>query len=171
MKCYSCPKSLIIPWIIGPTLVFGFSLILLAISLSAIIFLGIVGALSLHAKDIPVADALGALASGVLVNLVSGIMVNIPADVCIDTQGFYVRVFIAKRIFVPWENLLDIKIPFRFDRNQEIIWVVQVKRLTLWHRFIGLTYGAGWTPSFIITSDMDGCKELRRILTTHLEQH
>jgi hypothetical protein len=151
-------------WIIPPILLFGFSLALLAIGLLSLL-LRILGAPSLQIEEM-----LGYLVSGVVTNLLFGAMLNLATEVCVGDQGFYIRVFVIKRVFVPWEDLLDLRLSLRFDRNKEMVWVVQVRRLTLWHRFVGLSHGTGWTPSFVITSDMDGYRELRKTLESHLEQ-
>jgi hypothetical protein len=167
MKCYPIPKHFW-PWMIVPLLMFAFSFVLLIVGL-AYLFFWIAGIPLIHIGDLGVEDSPGLLISGCILNVLSGSLSNMTTDVCVDSQGLYVRAFVIKRLFVPWEDLIDVKISQVYDQHREFIWVVQVKKLTFWHKCIGSSYKGEWVPSFLITSDLDGYEELRRTILAHLE--
>ncbi len=167
MKCYSVPEWYY-PWIIIPLLMFAFSFVLLAVGLAYLLF-WIIGMPSIHLGHLEVEYFPGLLISGGIANILGGGLCNRPTEVCVDSQGLYVRAFLVKRLFVPWEDLIDVKISQVYDQHREFIWVVQVKGLTFWHKFLGSSYSMDWVPSFLITSDLDGYKELRQTILAHLE--
>jgi hypothetical protein len=167
MKCYSVPEWHY-PWIIIPLLMFAFSFILLAVGL-IYFFSWAIGMPSIHLGHLGVEYFPGLLIGGGIANIGCGSLSNVTTEVCVDSQGLYVRAFVIKRLFVPWEDLIDVKISQVYDQHREFIWVVQVKGLTFWHKCLGSSYRTGWVPSFLITSDLDGYKELRQTILAHLE--
>jgi hypothetical protein len=66
--------------------------------------------------------------------------------------------------FIPWQDINGIEIGKRMDRWRQPVWIIKVRRLTPWHRYLGKFYNAGSSPIITLTSDMDGRYELMNII-------
>jgi hypothetical protein len=93
-------------------------------------------------------------------------VVNTHIDIQLREEGLLVRIFAFRFIWklVPWEEIIRVTPSPRPDRWWRRVWVVQVKRLTLWHRLLSATYFTGWQPGIVITSDLQDREELLKII-------
>ena len=87
-------------------------------------------------------------------------------DIRVTEKGLSVRCFVLPFVwkFVPWEAIEDIVLSHRLDRWGEPVWVVQVRKLTLWHRLLGWFWWVGWKPVIVLTSDFVDRDELLGII-------
>ena len=92
--------------------------------------------------------------------------INLHIDIQLREEGLLVRIFAFRFIWklVPWEEIIRVIPSPRPDRWWKRVWVVQVKRLTLWHRLLSATYFTGWQPGIVITSDLQDREELLKII-------
>jgi hypothetical protein len=92
--------------------------------------------------------------------------INTYPEIQVREEGLLVRVFVFCFMWklVPWEEIIRVNPSPRPDRWWRRVWVVHVKRLTLWHRILGASYLAGWQPGIVITSDLQDREELLKTI-------
>jgi hypothetical protein len=97
-------------------------------------------------------------------------MVNTHTEIQVREEGLLARVFVFCFIWklIPWEDIIKITKSPRPDRWWKGTWIVQVKRLTFWHRLLSMTYLTKWQPGIVITSDLQGHEELLQIIQAQL---
>jgi hypothetical protein len=98
--------------------------------------------------------------------------INTYPEIQVREEGLLVRVFVFRFIWklVPWEEIIRVTPSPRPDRWWKRVWVVQIKRLTLWHRILGASYLAGWQPGIVITSDLQDREELLKIIRDRVSE-
>ena len=86
--------------------------------------------------------------------------------------GLQVRIFVFWYFwkFIPWEEITGVDISPRLDRNQASVFVIKVKRLTVWHSGNSQLYWVGSQPGILVTSEMYNRFELLAIIDQHLQQ-
>ncbi|MBN2116639.1 MAG: hypothetical protein JW730_08715 [Anaerolineales bacterium] len=88
-------------------------------------------------------------------------------------EGLYVEVHIILRYlwkFVPWRDVLDLKLVPDLDRWRKPQWLIKVKELTYWHRWISWRHNCGSNPGILITSDLIDREELLNIIEENLHK-
>jgi hypothetical protein len=88
--------------------------------------------------------------------------VNEHANVRVHANGLRVQVFAVFYFwrFIPWDSIRSVEETSAYDRRGKPIYLIIVKKLSLWHRMIGQQYGYGWVPAILLTSDMKDYEEL-----------
>lgn len=56
---------------------------------------------------------------------------------------------------ISWSEVISIRKSLRPDRKLNSIWLIQIKSLTIWHRFLGLQHMLRWSPVIVLTSDLE----------------
>jgi len=81
-------------------------------------------------------------------------------------EGLYVEVYMFRYIwkFVAWEDILDITLLAQLDRWRKPQWLIRVKELTYWHRWISWRYNCGSQPGILISSDLIDREKLLEII-------
>lgn len=61
---------------------------------------------------------------------------------------------------ISWSEVVSIRKSLRPDRKLNSIWLIQIKNLTIWHRFLGLQHMLRWSPVIVLTSDLENREQL-----------
>lgn len=67
--------------------------------------------------------------------------------------------------FVHWENVIGVELSSRLDRWRQPIWMIKVKKLTLWHYFLSKLYNLESGSVILATSDLKSRQRLLEIIT------
>lgn len=84
----------------------------------------------------------------------------------VTKEGLYVEVYVFRYIwkYIEWNDILNLKLSPKLDRWGKPQWLIGVKRLTYWHRWISWQHNCGSGPSILINSDLiDGDRLLKLI--------
>ncbi|MBN2548107.1 MAG: hypothetical protein JXB15_03030 [Anaerolineales bacterium] len=97
-------------------------------------------------------------------------LVNQYNRIRVADEGLYVRVFIYRFIwmFLPWSEIIDTEIAPILDRWMKPMFVIKVKKLTSWHKYLGQQYGVGFHPVILLASDLENRSELLRYINEKL---
>jgi len=88
-------------------------------------------------------------------------------------NGLRVRVFLWRFVWrtIPWHDVQDVLIPFRQFTNTasptQATVLVLVKRLTIWHRLLGSSYGVGFEPALPLYPHIYGREDLVLTIARH----
>lgn len=92
------------------------------------------------------------------------------AEVEICEQGMRVRIFILKRVFIPWQDILDVRPPPLPGYSDPSLWVfIQVRKLTIFHRLLGMAYLMGPQPVLVVNRYLKGYDEFLSALREHIK--
>jgi len=91
---------------------------------------------------------------------------NLYPNVYTSNHGLKVQVFLIWRKVVPWSDVLDIVALDSYREGK--FWLVLTKRLTPFHRLIGLYFGKVNLPGFLISKEMASHEELVKTIKEHL---
>lgn len=87
------------------------------------------------------------------------------AEIEVYEQGIQVRIFVFKRVFIPWQDILDIRTPNLPGYNDPSLWIfIQVRKLTIFHRLVGIAYLMGPRPVLMINRHLRGYNEIVSLL-------
>jgi hypothetical protein len=101
--------------------------------------------------------------------LLGSFFLNQYTEIIVADQGMWVRVFLLKWVFVPWEDVLNITTtPSTY--LPALLHLIQVRKLTVFHRLISITYRAGSKPSIVINGHMRNYQELLETIEKHIGQ-
>jgi len=116
-------------------------------------------------------DFLAAIASLLILFVGPMYTLNEYSDIQLLDNGLKVRIFIT---FIPlwkyvgWEDIIRIPKSKKVDRFFKPIYLIQVKKLTIWHSFLGWRHAGFWQPVLLITSDMNNRDELIELINKQL---
>lgn len=82
----------------------------------------------------------------------------------------FVQVFFFWWVFIPWENVLEIRPRFRKSIILKEATVILVRKLTPFHRLIGVLVGKS-KPGFQISHSIGGYSELIDLIRKGMEQN
>lgn len=100
-----------------------------------------------------------------------GILSTLYTEVIVTDVGIRARVCILKWVFIPWENVLGVTVPPIPGFDDPNLWrFVRVKKLTIFHRLVSMSYLTGWEPVLIINSHIEGYEELIRAIEEQMRQ-
>ena len=87
-------------------------------------------------------------------------------------EGLHVEVYIFRYIwkFVRWDEVLELKLLPRPDRWGKPQWLLRVRHLTYWHRWISWQYQCGSDPGILINSDLINRDKLLTIIEERTQQ-
>ncbi len=85
-------------------------------------------------------------------------LINASPSIWLDEGGLTISAFIVQRIRIPWRDIVNI-VP---SVSPYSAIVIQARRITPFHRLIGLIYSRRFIPSFMIQSSIDNHAELLR---------
>ncbi len=57
--------------------------------------------------------------------------------------------------FIPWQDIISLGIAPQKDRWGQPVWVIKVKELTWWHKYLAKMFQMGPNPMITLTSDME----------------
>ncbi len=103
-------------------------------------------------------DLFGLSMSLAIVLTISHSAINQYNKIRVTKQGLEVRVFsmlVYRWTKVPWSEVFIVKPSEREDRWGKTLWIIEVKKLTIWHRFISMVFFTGKHPVILISSDME----------------
>jgi hypothetical protein len=149
---------------------------ILALSTLAIIprAIGAVGRIvtGLLGGKTPLVDDLWLLVGTLIGILVSGTLLSLYTEVIVVEKGIKARVFLFFWVFIPWEDVLGLAVlPPALAAQDPYRWrLVQVKRLTFFHRLASQAYLTGPDPVLIITKKIKGYEQLVETIEAHLAQ-
>ncbi len=84
-------------------------------------------------------------------------------------EGMWVRVFVLKWFFIPWEDISGITRPtVAYSSIPQLWYFIQVRKLTIFHKLLGITYRTGPEPVLVIYERMEDCQELIEIIEEHI---
>lgn len=87
------------------------------------------------------------------------------AEIEVHEQGIQVRIFIFKQVFIPWQDILDIRAPNLPGYSDPSLWTfIQVRKLTIFHRLVGIAYLMGPRPVLMINRYLRGYDEIVSLL-------
>jgi hypothetical protein len=88
----------------------------------------------------------------------------------VSKGGLYVEVYAFRSVwkFIDWKDILDLKLLSTPDRWGKPQWLIRVKDLTYWHKWISWQHKCGFNPSILITSDLLNHEKLLKIIEKKL---
>jgi hypothetical protein len=88
-------------------------------------------------------------------------------------NGLYLNIYVFTHQwkFIPWEDVLEIKLSPLLDRWRNPIWVIKVKQLTYWHSLLSQYYRVNAGPGIVLTSDLKNRDMLLDIISKRLSHH
>lgn len=97
-------------------------------------------------------------------------IVNQYNKIRVSKDGLYVEVYAFRYIwkFIDWQDVLDLKPLSTVDRWGKQQWVIKVKDLTYWHKWISWQYRCGFSPGILINSDLLNREELLKLIEKRL---
>jgi len=109
------------------------------------------------------------LVSPPLLLFFAGIILNVFPDIGVSEKGLHVRFFLVKWLFIPWHEVIGLAIAPITASSKTSVYVIQVRKLTIWHRILGFLVGSGTGSGIAFPSNIDGFKQLTEELESHLE--
>jgi hypothetical protein len=108
----------------------------------------------------------GCLALWILiVGWASGLtLMNMCPTVWVGDQGLVISAFIVKRVAIPWDEIIDIRV----KRIQFGLVLVRARHITPFHIIYGWLYSWTLRPGFIITAGMQNRDDLVREIRQRL---
>jgi len=87
-------------------------------------------------------------------------------------DGLYVRVYVFRYSwkFVEWSDVLGIQLSFALDRWHKPLWLINVRKLTYWHKLLSAQYGSGTQPCIVVSSDIIDRDELLDLIERKLKK-
>ncbi len=150
--------------------VINFALLFLWISLPLMAYVILVTVFALIAGqatlDHAIINLFGLLFGLFLAITIPLVIVNQYNRIRVAEEGLYVEVYAFRHIWrlIDWDDILGIRLSPRLDRWGKPQWLIRVKELTFWHRWISWLNNCGSEPSILINSDLiDGVKLLKVI--------
>jgi hypothetical protein len=150
--------------------VINFALVFFWIALPLIVYIFLASLLALIAGQAVVNRAIiGLIASALGFFLVITFplqIVNQFNRIRVTTEGLYVEVYVLRYIwkFVEWKDVLDLRLLPKLDRWGQPQWLITVRKLTYWHRWISWQYNALSQPGILISSDLIDREKLLRLI-------
>lgn len=95
------------------------------------------------------------------------IPLNACPDVWADDDFITISAFLFIRIRIPWQYVVDIRQSQRFPHYR----IVRTRRISFFHRLIGLIYGTTILPSFLIRPEIDGYNTLLALIVEKTQAH
>lgn len=88
-------------------------------------------------------------------------------------EGLYIEVYTLRHTwkFVDWQDVLDLKLLPTLDRWGNPQWLIKVKELTYWHRWISWQHRCGSGPGILINSDLIDREKLLNIIEKRLHKY
>ena len=117
-------------------------------------------------------DIFGLGISLVFILLIFHSAINQYNKIHVTKKGLEIRAFsipLYRWIKVPWKEIIDIKQAMRKDRWGKTLWVIEVKKLTVWHRFLSIILHSGHHPIVLISSDMKERNTLLSVIEEHIK--
>ncbi len=103
-----------------------------------------------------------ALLTGIILILTA----NYFCEITLVNKGISIS-FLWRRLFVPWEQVVEVKsTPYHFFGTGQS-WIVLTQALTPFHRLYGLIYGFSPLPGFVFDQSIDGHRELLSRISEH----
>jgi hypothetical protein len=155
--------------------VINFALLFFWISLSLVTFALLTSAFALMTGQAVVSRALIILAVSIYglfaVITIPLQIVNQYNRIRVAKEGLYIEVYVFRYIwkFIHWNDILELKLSPKLDRWGKPQWLLKVKNLTYWHRWISWQHGSGSDPSVLINSDLIGRDKLLDLIETKLK--
>jgi hypothetical protein len=109
---------------------------------------------------------------GLIVSLVTILLVCVPTinqhnKLVVTENGLRVRIFsiiFYRWVEVPWQEILGVELAKRPDRWRQPLWVIKIKKLTIWHRWLSFIFCKGKHPVILISSDMENRESLLNLV-------
>jgi hypothetical protein len=88
----------------------------------------------------------------------------------VTEEGLYVEVYAFRYVwkFVSWDEVLELKLLTSLDRWRKPQWLLRVRNLTYWHRWVSWYHRCGFNPGIVINSDLIGRDKLLDIIEQKL---
>ena len=104
-----------------------------------------------------------------MISVVIHIIPNIMLPIIVTPEGLKVQIFLFwfRWVFIPWDEVVNVvKSPIP-GAGLSSVTVVQVKKLSLLHRFIGFIHIRNFSPRIIINSYIKDYEELIEIIKSN----
>ncbi|MBX7237087.1 MAG: hypothetical protein K1X65_22075 [Caldilineales bacterium] len=99
---------------------------------------------------------------------VGGILVNLFPNISIDEQGMIISYFHFWDKRIIWTDIITIQERSFLTRKW---FIVLARRVSFWHKLIGLSYFKTFSPHFIIRSDITNADELIDEIVLHIDRN
>jgi len=115
-------------------------------------------------------NLLGSLVGGGIGLLLGLVSLALYTHIYTTPDGLKVKIYCVISVFVPWQDVIELRVcslpPPYNDPNK---WrTIQVKRLSIFHRLLGHSFGVGSKPIIVINSGLQGYDELIAIIESHM---
>lgn len=99
-------------------------------------------------------------------------IINEYNQIRITKDGLYVRVYVFRYSweFVEWSDVLSIQLSSALDRWHKPLWLINVRKLTYWHKLLSAQYGSGAQPCIVVSSDIIDRDELLDLIERKLKK-
>jgi hypothetical protein len=90
----------------------------------------------------------------------------------VTEEGLYVEVYVFRYFwkFISWDEILELKFLVRLDRWGKPQWLLRVRNLTYWHRWISWHHWCGSDPGILIHSDLINRDKLLDVIEEKLSE-
>lgn len=87
------------------------------------------------------------------------------SEIEVHEDGIQVHIFVFKQVFIPWQDILNVRTPNLPGYRDPSLWTfIQVRKLTIFHRLVGIVYLMGPQPVLMINRHLKGYDELISLL-------
>ncbi|MBU0494686.1 MAG: hypothetical protein KKA73_06765 [Chloroflexi bacterium] len=97
-----------------------------------------------------------------------GMVLNMFPDLGISEEGLHVQFFAVSWRCVPWQDVIGLSIVPATASTTTPVYVIRVRKLTIWHRVLGFFMGSGTSIAF--SSDIMKHDRLVKELKTRIEK-
>jgi len=127
---------------------------------------------TLLSHAVPGQEELGFLWAPWVSILVGATLLSLYTEVIVTEKGMRARVLLFFWKFIPWKDVLGITVtPIPGSSDPSRMRCVQVRRLTFFHRILGICYLAGIHPVLFINKHIEDYEGLVEVIEEHIEQN
>jgi hypothetical protein len=109
------------------------------------------------------------IGTALLTGMILILTANYFCEITLVNKGISIG-FLWRRLFVPWEQVIEVKpTPYHFLGSGRS-WIVLTQALTPFHRLYGLIYGFSPLPGFVFDQTIDGHRELLSRISEHVSR-
>lgn len=94
-------------------------------------------------------------------------VLNWDPEIQVTEEGLLVQVFIVKRMLIPWRDVVGLRPTVLSGLRMQLL---VVRKLTLIHRILGLSFGLTWHPCIPIRGNIGGYDDLTSQINLHLSR-
>ncbi len=144
-------------------IIFSFISIMLMMSFVAII-------IDFQKIGILLEDIIGLILGAFVILVIPTSLINQFSSIRVTEYGLHIQIFIFyyKWIFIPWSDVIEIRLSPLYDRWKKPVWVIKVRQATYINRILSFYYRTGTGYGVIVTSDIKNREQMLKAIEYHI---